>query len=174
MNADIENHMKDFLSPYLCGFSKGYSTQHCMLAMMEKMKKSLDKGHHAAAILTDLSKAFDSINNDLLIAKLAAYGFSHSSLKYMQSYLTNRKQRTKVNNSYSSWTSPENGFPQGSILGPTVFNVYINDMLLEVEGENLANYADDNTPRETGGCLECVMTELENNSNTLLLWFNEN
>ena len=66
--TDIENYMNDFLSPYLCGFRKGYSTQHCLVAMIEKMKKSLDKQHNAAALLTDLSKAFNCINHDLLIA----------------------------------------------------------------------------------------------------------
>ena len=94
--------MNKYLSPFLCGFRRGYSTQHCLLAMLEKMKRSLDKNNYAAALLTDLSKAFDCINHGLLIAKLQAYGFDHSSLNYVHSYLSHRKQRTKINNAYST------------------------------------------------------------------------
>ena len=174
MYTDIENYMKIFMSPFLCGFRKGYSTQHCLLVMMEKMKKSLDKQHYAAALLTDLSKAFDCINHDLLIAKLDAYGFSHLSLKYIQSYMSERKQRTKVNNSYSKWTTPDTGVPQGSIIGPLLFNIDLNDIFYFIDENDLTNYADDNTPYETGKCLECVLTNLQNDALILLKWFEDN
>ena len=174
MYEDIELYMRKYFSPYLCGFRKGYSTQHCLLNLIERMKRSLDKQGYAAAILTDLSKAFDCINHDLLIAKLGAYGFSHSSLTVIQSYLYGRKQRTKVNNSYSSWTSPNAGVPQGSILGPILLNIYLNDSLYLVDEENLANYADDNTPFEIGDCLECLLTKIEVDAEILTKWFKEN
>ena len=138
------------------------------------MKKSLVKQGYPAALLTDLSKAFDCINHDLLIAKLDAYGFSHSSLTFIQSYLHGRSQRTKVNNSYSSWNSPNTGVPQGSILGPILLNIYLNDSLYLVDEENLANYADDNTPFEIGDCPECVLTKLEVDAEILIKWFKEN
>ena len=70
--------MNKLLSPYLCGFRKGYSTEHCLIVMLEKWKKALDKTNYAGALLTDLSKAFDSINLELPVAKLEAYGFNHS------------------------------------------------------------------------------------------------
>ena len=68
--------MQNYLSSKLCGFRKGYSTQYALIAMIEKWKKALDKSYNVAAVLTDLSKAFDSINHELIIAKLEAYGFS--------------------------------------------------------------------------------------------------
>ena len=87
MYRDIDNYMQRYLSPSLCGFRKGYSTQHCLLVMLENFKKALDSNCNAAALLTDLSKAFDCIDHELLIAKLSAYGFSHSALNYIYSYL---------------------------------------------------------------------------------------
>ena len=92
-----------FLSKQQCGFRQGFSTQHCLLAMTEQWRKYLDKNGVNGALLTDLSKAFDCLLHDLLIAKLAAYGFDYEFSTLIQSYLSNRKQRTKVNNTYSTF-----------------------------------------------------------------------
>ena len=91
--------------------------------MLERWKKALDKGKLAGALLNDLSKAFGCINHELLIAKLEAYGFDHESLIYVYSYLSDRKQRTIVNVSFSTWAEIIVGVPQGSILGPLLFNI---------------------------------------------------
>ena len=78
--------MCDKLSKYIAGFRKCHGTQHLLLVMLEKWKKSLDKGENVCTIFMDLSKAFDSLNHDLLLAKLKAYGFSENALKFMSSY----------------------------------------------------------------------------------------
>ena len=102
------------------------------------MKKKVVGG-----VLTDLSKAFDCLPHDLMIAKLHAYGFEKSALKFVHSYLTERTQRTKVDGEYSSKRTMKYGVPQGSILGPLLFNLFMNDIFYFIDKSKLANYADD-------------------------------
>ena len=93
----ISLYFNDILSKYQCGFRKGFNAQYCLMVMIEKWKKALDQGGSCGALLTDLSKAFDCLLHDLLIAKLHAYGFSRKSLKLIYDYLSERLQRTKIN-----------------------------------------------------------------------------
>ena len=92
-----------FLSPLLCGSRKGYNAQHALLKLLETCKATMDSGGFAGALLMDLSKAFDSLNHELLLAKLNAYGFGKIALSLIHSYLSNRRQRVKINGSYSTW-----------------------------------------------------------------------
>ena len=104
MHDQISQCINSFLTPCLCGHRKGFSTQHAILSLIEKWKVVLDSKGYGGAVLMNLSKAFDTINHDLLITKLHAYGFSKESLKLIKSYLSNRWQRTKVNLSFSTWS----------------------------------------------------------------------
>ena len=115
MFKQIGDFMENFFSKFQCGFRKGYSTQQCLIALIEKWKSATDKGKSFRALLTDLSKVFDCLPHELLIAKLHPYGFSLAALRLFCSYLSNRKQRTKINESYSSWEEILFGVPQGSI-----------------------------------------------------------
>lgn len=115
----------DFLSGNLSGFLKGHSCTTALLKTFEDIRKKLDSSEHSAAITIDLSKAFDSINHDLLLAKLSAYGVTKDALQLLRSYLTDRKQHVKTDGILSDWQIMRCGVPQGSILGPLLFNIYI-------------------------------------------------
>ena len=93
----------------------------------------------------DLSKAFDTINHELLIAKLYAYGFSKNALKLINSYMSDHWQRTKIDKSFSSWSALLKEVPQGSVLGPILFNIYLNDLFYYLHCK-ICNFADDTTP----------------------------
>ena len=162
------------MSKYQCGFRRGYNAQHCLITLIEKWKKSVDNGGAFGALLTDLSKAFDCLPHELLIAKLDAYGFDKSSLKLIHSYLSNRKQRVKINDRYSSWSEILFGVPQGSILGPLLFNIFICDMFYFLEDFDIANYADDTTTYCAGKSTEYVFNNLEQSSTILFEWLNNN
>ena len=125
-------------------------------------------------LLTDLSKAFDCFSHDLLIAKLNAYGFSIAALRLVQNYLSNRKQRTKINSDFSSWEEILFGVPQGSILGPLLFNIFLCDLFFIMNETDFASYADDNTPYVVGNNIEDVIIKLQNASLTLFQWFYDN
>ena len=118
--------------------------------MLEKWKEALDKEENMSATFMDLSKAFDTINHDLLLVKLKAYGFSKQALSFLCSYLKNRRQRVQINNKFSSLKEVIAGVPQGSIDGPLLFNLFINDLFLFICFSTLSNYADDNNLFATG------------------------
>ena len=174
MYNQILAYIDKFLSPYLFGFRKGHSTEQCLIIMLEAWKKALDEKKNAGAILTDLSKAFDCLNHDLLTAKLRAYGFDHDALVFIYSYLKERRQRTKIGSSYSTWKEIKYGVPQGSILGPLLFNIFLNDIFYFINNTKIANYADDNTTYSMDENVPNLLSILENETTALLEWFKAN
>ena len=174
MFQQISSYISSIISPYLSGFRKGYNTQHALLRLLDKLNRSLDKKHSVGLVFMDLSKAFDSIPHDLSIAKLNAYGFDKQSLKLIYSYLKGRQQRVKINSDYSSWEEILTGVPQGSVLGPLLFNLFINDLFMFVEESEICNYADDNTLSVADLEIDQIIDRLQSDINRLQLWFNSN
>ena len=139
MFSQMSTFFDNIFSNQQCGIRKGYSTQHCPLVMLETWKRSVDKGKVFGALLTDLSKAFDCLDHES--AKLNAYGFSFPVLRLINGYLLNKKQRTKVENTYSTWLDIIFGVPQGSILGPLLFNVFLADLFFTVNEIDIPSYS---------------------------------
>ena len=120
----------------------------------------MNKGGISRAILTDLSKSFDCILLDLLIAYPPAYGFDHQSLKIMESFLSKKQERIKINNDFRRYSEIIFGVPQGSILGPLPFSIYIYDIFFDIIECDIASYADDNTPHNFYSNLDNVIRNL--------------
>ena len=128
------------------------------------MAKKYRQGGSFGALLTDLSKAFDCLPHDLLVAKLYAYGFDLKSVTLVHSYLTGRKQRVKIDHIYSSWEEIFFGIPQGSILGPLLFKIFVCDLFDFMDDNvSIGSYADDTTPNISGSNIKEITETLQNN-----------
>ena len=170
----IMSYVTNLFSDYIAGFRKSHGSQHCLVKMLENWKSALDKSESVCALFMNLSKAFDTINHDLLLAKLKAYGFSREALTLMCSYLKNRKQKVVINNSASTTQTVIAGVPQGSIDGPLLFNLFINDLVFFIEYTALRNYADDNNLSITGTKIENLKKLLLADFKTVIEWFSDN
>ena len=172
--TQLNGYMQNKFSKFLTGFRKNHSTQNSPLRMIESWKFRLNNGSKVGVIIMDLSKAFHSRNYELLLTKLKACGLDSNSVTYMKSYLTNRLQRCKINNSFSELGKVLNGVPQGSVLGPLLFNIFLNDIFLSLQKCDLANYADDSTLYTSDKSISNVMKSLSHNFTILSKWFYNN
>ena len=171
----LQRFSNKFLLPLLCGFRKGYSTQYALKNLLQKWQKCLDASDRiVATLLMDLSKAYDCVNHDLIISKLEAYGVGEKSLRLIQNYLSQRQQRVKVGSSFSEWLEIILGIPQVSILGPILFNVFINDLLLFIKETYICNFADDTTLYACGQELDTISFKLEIETNRAMQWLKDN
>ena len=174
MNDQLYGYIRKILETLLSAFRKGYSCQSLLVKFIEDTKNAIDRGEEVGVIFMDLSKAFDCLPHGLLISKLHAYGLSLSSCELMASYLSDRNQRVKIADARSDWLALTKGVPQGSILGPLLFNVFMNDMFYFIERCSLYNYADDNSISKSAPTIDELVIDLKHDSKIAVDWFHDN
>ena len=128
LSQQLSVYFESIFDKYLCAFRKGQGHKKVLLRLLEDWRAALDNNEYVAAVLMDLSKVFDCLPHKILLSKLSAYGLSDEAVLLLKSYLSDRKQRIKLNNIVSSWSEIKQGVPHGSILGLLLFNVFINDI----------------------------------------------
>ena len=170
----FNEYFNSIVSDKLAAYRKGYSCENVLFNCVEEWKEAMDKNEITALIAMDLSKAFDSVPHGLLLAKLSAYGVSDHTCNYIKSYLTDRPQRVKIGNVKSEWLTLKRGVPQGSLTGPLLFNVFLNDLLLNIDDCSIFNYADDNTLSYHHSDVTHVKTVLEDATAKAINWFSVN
>ena len=166
--------MEEYFSPLISANRTSYNSQHVIIRLLEEWRKELDDNFILSALSTDLSKAFQCIPHDLLIAKRAAYGLSEEALMYILSFLSNRKQCVRINDTYSEFENIITGVPQGSMLGPLLFNLSINDLFFFILIASVHNFADDNTLSAFAENVSKLINILQSESEVINDWFKKN
>ena len=162
---------KLILSDNLSGFLTGHSRATALLKMTKDFRASLDNKDNCMAIAVDLSRAFDSISHNLLISKLKAWCFTENAVDLIRSYLCDWLPRVNIGNIYSDWKTIQHGVPQGSVLGPLLFNLFINDPTYSVGDAKLRVYADDTTLYPSHPNQDVLESRSQSKFDVLQSWF---
>ena len=174
INLQLSDHFENFFNHFLGAFRQGMGCQSTLLRLVEDWRGALDRHEYVAAVLMDLSKAFDCLPHDLLLVKLQAYGLSVKACALISSYLSGRRQQVRLGPHCSDWCDIIKGVPQGSIIGPLLFNLFINDIFHVLDRSSLHNYADDNTLSYSHNNPITLKQHLQVDCVAVLHWFEEN
>ena len=142
------------LSPYQSGFRLNHSTEDVLVKTTDYWRRAVHKGRVVGVIFLDFKKAFDSVPHTLLLKKIESIGIRKPPLKWFRNFLSGRQQRVLIDGTSSDWLPIKCGVPQGSLLGPILFSLYINDLPSVFEVVNVDMYADDTAiyTDGPGGC----------------------
>ena len=174
-HSQMYSYLQDnkLLSPFQFGFRPKSSTEIALVDFTDSILENMDRGLFTGVVSIDLTKAFDTVDHGILYDKLKRAGFADTSVNWLESYLTNRTQVTAVGNIYSSAKSVHIGVPQGSVLGPLLFIIYVNDLPSCIKHCNVSLYADD-TVIYFSSDISVVEDKLNNDLASLSRWLNEN
>jgi len=163
----------NILSQSQSGFRSNHSTATTLLDVSDYILSNMNDGNVTAAVFLDLKKAFDTVNHNILLSKLKSYGIGVEALSWFKSYLSNRSQVVNINSTLSDCKPINVGIPQGSILGPLLFIIYVNS-LSDIVSSKLVMYADDTTLLCSSNDPESLQTELNDNLGKIANWFSAN
>ena len=151
-------------------FRSGYNTTDCFVDLIDEITKALDEEKYAVSLFLDLSKAFDTVNHSILLSKLDLYDIRGNENKWFRSYLSNRKQKVFVNGVESNLLLVNSAVPQGSILGPFLFLIYINDFDKATNYFSLRLFADDTSLTATGKDLDVLLQRINSELPAIYEW----
>ena len=164
----------NMLYKYQFGFRKKHSTSHAIITLVERVSKALDTGKYVVGVFLDLNKAFDTVDHSILLNKLYLYGIRGNIYNWFKSYLTNRSQYVEYNNVKSKTEIITHGVPQGSILGPLLFIIYMNDFSRSSELLFSILFADDTSVFIEGTCLNDISEILNTELEKISIWLEAN
>ena len=176
MYSRLYSFLKIFncLSELQFGFRDKHSTSHALISITEQIREALDTGHFACGIFIDLQKAFDTVDHNILVAKLEYYGVRGIVKNWFSSYLHNRKQFVTINGFKSTLNSINFGVPQGSVLGPLLFLMYINDLSFSVKNSTVHHFADDTNLLYINESLKTLCKKVNYDLKGITNWLNAN
>ena len=160
--------------PNQYGFRSGMTTVDCLVDPTDEITKALDEENYAISIFLDLSKAFDTVKNSILLSKLDVYGIRDIENQWFRSYLNKRKQKVFVNGVESDFLKVNSGVPQGSILGPVLFLVYINDIVNATNYFSIRLFADDTSLTVAGKDLDLLLQRINSELPAIYKWLCSN
>ena len=176
VQVQLGKHLSDhnILSPFQCGFRKAHSTETAAISLTDTIRRNIDQGLLTGAVFIDLSKAFNTVDHALLLQKLRYYGIENLELKWFEDYLTNRMQVVDYQNVMSDFQSITSGVPQGSILGPLLFILLVNDLPSTVGHCTLLMYADDTVLFYSAKDVHVIEETLNENLGLIGNWLRKN